>query len=105
MLVAGTYRVAEVDTGHPLADALAELRREHSFERIVLDGLRPDELADLIAGVTGSAGDERFVHAVHDETEGNPFFAEEVSGTLPSRGRWSSAWRAARLVRWAFRRE
>ena len=86
LLVVGTYRHAEVDTEHPLAEALAELRREHPFERIVLDGLRPDELGDLIAGVTGSLGDERFVRAMHDETEGNPFFAEEVLRHLAESG-------------------
>jgi DNA-binding SARP family transcriptional activator len=91
LLVVGTFRHAEVDAGHPLAEALAELRREQRFERIVLGGLGPDELGDLIAGVTGSAGDERFVRAMHEETEGNPFFAEEVlrhlaeSGTLEQR--------------------
>ena len=61
LLVVGTFRHTEVDPRHPLAEALAEVRREHPFERIVLDGLRPDELGDLIVGVTGSAGDERFV--------------------------------------------
>jgi DNA-binding SARP family transcriptional activator len=86
LLVVGTYRHAEVDAGHPLADALAEIRRERPFERIELDGLGPDELADLISGVTGSAGDERFVHAVHDETEGNPFFVEEVLRHLAESG-------------------
>ena len=86
LLVVGTYRHAEVDAGHPLAEALGELRRDHPFERIALDGLGPDELADLIAGVTGSAGDERFVRAVHDETEGNPFFVEEVLQHLAESG-------------------
>ena len=86
VLVVGTYRHADLDAAHPLAEALAELRREHPFERIVLDGLGPDELADLISGVTGSAGDERFVHAVHAETEGNPFFVEEVLRHLAESG-------------------
>ena len=86
LLVVGTYRHAEVDAAHPLAEAVAELRRENPFERIVLDGLSPDELGDLIAGVTGSQGDGRFVHAVHDETEGNPFFVEEVLRHLAESG-------------------
>ena len=86
LFVVGTFRHAEVDAGHPLPEALAEVRREHPFERIVLDGLRPDELGDLIAGVTGSLGDERFVRAMHDETEGNPFFAEEVLRHLAESG-------------------
>jgi DNA-binding SARP family transcriptional activator/tetratricopeptide (TPR) repeat protein len=86
LLVVGTYRHAEVDAGHPLAEALAEIRRERPFERIELDGLRPDELGELIAGVTGSGGDERFVHSVHEETEGNPFFVEEVLRHLAESG-------------------
>jgi DNA-binding SARP family transcriptional activator/tetratricopeptide (TPR) repeat protein len=91
LLVVGTFRHTEVDPQHPLAEALAEVRREQPFEQIVLDGLGPDELGDLIVGVTGSAGGERFVSAIHNETEGNPFFAEEVlrhlaeSGTLEQR--------------------
>jgi DNA-binding SARP family transcriptional activator len=86
LLVVGTYRHAEVDAAHPLAEAVAEVRRERPFERVVLDGLSPDELGDLIAGVTGSAGDRRFVHAVHEETEGNPFFVEEVLRHLAESG-------------------
>jgi DNA-binding SARP family transcriptional activator/tetratricopeptide (TPR) repeat protein len=86
LLVVGTYRHVEVDAGHPLAEALAEIRRERPFERIALDGLRPDELGELIAGVTGSGGDERFVHSVYEETEGNPFFVEEVLRHLAESG-------------------
>jgi DNA-binding SARP family transcriptional activator/tetratricopeptide (TPR) repeat protein len=86
LLVVGTYRHAEVDAGHPLAEALAEIRREHPVERIELDGLSPDELGELIEGVIGSGGHERFVQSVHEETEGNPFFVEEVLRHLAESG-------------------
>ncbi|MEA2444573.1 MAG: eukaryotic-like serine/threonine-protein kinase [Thermoleophilales bacterium] len=86
LLVVGTYRHAEADPGGPLAEALAELRRDRPFERVLLGGLGHAELADLIAGVTGSAAQDRFVAAVHDETEGNPFFAAEVLRHLTESG-------------------
>jgi tetratricopeptide (TPR) repeat protein len=86
LLVLGTYRQAEVEAGAPLAEALADLRREQPFERIVLEGLVAEELADLIRGMTGTPGAESFVQAIHDETEGNPFFAEEVLRHLAETG-------------------
>jgi tetratricopeptide (TPR) repeat protein len=86
LLIVATYRHGEVDAAHPLAEALAELRRDHPFERVVLDGLEADELCELIAGVTGSTGGERFVEALRDETEGNPFFVEEVLRHLDESG-------------------
>jgi DNA-binding SARP family transcriptional activator/tetratricopeptide (TPR) repeat protein len=86
LLVVATYRHAEIDAAHPLAEALGELRRDHPFERIVLDGLGTDELGALIAGVTGSAGDARFVDSMRGETEGNPFFVEEVLRHLAESG-------------------
>ncbi len=86
LLIVATYRSTDVHAGHPLAEALGDLRREHPFERIVLDGLAPEELGGLVAGVTGSSGPESFVHALYDETEGNPFFAEEVLRHLAESG-------------------
>jgi DNA-binding SARP family transcriptional activator len=86
LLVVATYRHADVDLAHPLAEVLGDLRREHPFERILLDGLGPEDLAALIAAVTGSSGAEGFVHSLYDETEGNPFFAEEVLRHLEESG-------------------
>jgi DNA-binding SARP family transcriptional activator/tetratricopeptide (TPR) repeat protein len=86
LLIVATYRTAEVDAGHPLAEMLGDLRREHPFERVVLDGLAPDELGGLVAGMTGSRGAKGFLAALHDETEGNPFFVEEVLRHLAESG-------------------
>ena len=43
-LIVGTYRDVEVDRGHPLSAALAELRRSGSFLRVPLRGLTVDEV-------------------------------------------------------------
>jgi DNA-binding SARP family transcriptional activator/tetratricopeptide (TPR) repeat protein len=98
MLIAGGYREAEITPDHPLAELLADLRRDRLFERISLDGLDERAVADLIASHAGHAAPSALVEAVHEHTDGNPFFVEEVmrdlieTGVLFERGgRWSSA--------------
>lgn len=98
LLVVGTYRAAEVAGGHPLADVLADLRRDRLFERIALEGLDEREVGTLISSLAGHPAPGGLVGAVHQHTEGNPFFVEEVmrhlieTGVLFERGgRWVSA--------------
>jgi DNA-binding SARP family transcriptional activator len=67
LLLAGTYRDTDVLGAHPLATAVAALRRERRVERIVLGGLDDTALQEL-AGRPDLAA----------STGGNPFFAEEV---------------------------
>ncbi len=80
-LVVGTYRETDLDRTHPLADLLAELRRDGASERIPLGGLGP---ADVEAFVAAAAGQDRdasaseLARAIHAETDGNPFFVESV---------------------------
>jgi DNA-binding SARP family transcriptional activator len=75
LLVLGTYRESELSRTHPLAAALADLRREGLYERIPLTGLGP---ADVAALVRGWLGTDELAPALHEETAGNPFFLEEV---------------------------
>ena len=49
LLIVGTYRDAEVRPSHPLADLLADLRRDRLVERIALEGLRERDVGALIA--------------------------------------------------------
>ncbi len=39
LLILGTYRETEVDQAHPLARALAELRRARALDSVTLAGL------------------------------------------------------------------
>ena len=101
VLVVGTYRDNELDRFSPLTDALAELRRGADVERVMLRGLDRDGVAALVAAQAGHDLDERaliFVEALHDETDGNPFYVAEVlnhladSGVLYQEGgRWTAA--------------
>ena len=95
LVIAATYREVELGRGHPLAHALADLRRDRLVERLALAGLDGAAAADLIEGWVGAGATAGLVAAVHDETGGNPFFIEEVlrhlleSGALElEEGRW-----------------
>ena len=90
LIVVGTYRDVELDRSHPLSAVLADLKRERLYERVLLRGLSENEVKDLIEAiyqqeVTGGRG-ETFVRAVLRETEGNPFFIEEVLRHLVESG-------------------
>ena len=87
LLVLGAYRDVELGRHHPLAQTLAALGREQLSERIVLRGLTEQDVArfiELNAGLTPPAG---LAAAVFRETEGNPFFVNEVVRLLVADGR------------------
>ena len=84
ILVVGTYRDVELDRRHPLAEVIAGLRRERLYERILVRGLDHDGVRTMLAGRgTMTAGPEQPVNpalskAIYEQTEGNPFFIEEI---------------------------
>jgi DNA-binding SARP family transcriptional activator/tetratricopeptide (TPR) repeat protein len=82
----GTYREAEVGEDHPLLDVIASLRREGMLTQVPLDGLARGEVAELVAALGSAAPSSDFVSALHGETEGNPFFVEEVVRHLSETG-------------------
>ncbi len=97
LLIVGTYRDAEIRPSHPLAELLADLRRDRLVERVQLEGLRENDVGALIAAHAGHAAPPSLVATVHEHTDGNPFFVEEVlrhlieTGVLFERGgRWTS---------------
>ena len=89
MLVIGTYRDTELGRAHPLADMLADLRRDTETERVPLHGLDSDEVVAFLAAASGHALDahgEALARRVHAETEGNPFFLSQVFNHLAATG-------------------
>ncbi|MEW6184841.1 MAG: AAA family ATPase [Thermodesulfobacteriota bacterium] len=86
VLVIGTYRNIEVDRNHPLATALAELKRLPHFSRILLRGLKVDEVQRLLSGTVGKEVPLGLAERVHRQTEGNPLFAQEVGRYLVEEG-------------------
>ena len=86
LLLVGTYRDVEVDRAHPLASALAELRRVSSLERISLRGLTPDEVHRMLEAIAMHQVPWRWAEVVHRQTEGNPLFIQEVMRYLVEEG-------------------
>jgi DNA-binding CsgD family transcriptional regulator/tetratricopeptide (TPR) repeat protein len=77
-LVVASYRSDDLYRGHPLRPFLAELERTRRVERLELEPLGRDELAEMVSGIVGSVADVAFVDSVFSRSEGNPFFAEEL---------------------------
>jgi predicted ATPase len=76
VLVIGTYR--DTEPGEPLISLLADLHRERAVERLRLGSLHRGEVATMVSAWLRRAPPTHFAHALHRETEGNPFFIEEV---------------------------
>jgi tetratricopeptide (TPR) repeat protein len=90
LLIIGTYRDMDLDRRHPLAEMLADLRRERLFERVLLRGMSPLEvgaLLEMAAQQELDQGGTALASALHRATEGNPFFIEETVRHLVETGR------------------
>ena len=107
-LIIATYRDSDIGRGHPLVDALADLRREEGVDRMSLTGLEEQDVVAMIEAAAGHALDadgRELARAVTRETEGNPFFVAEIlrhlleTGALVQRddGRWVIARSIAEL--------
>jgi DNA-binding SARP family transcriptional activator len=95
MLILGTYRDVELTTTHPMTDVLADLRREHAVERMVLRGLDECEVGALVTAMAGGglgADATAVVGTLHRETGGNPFFVREVVRHLQGSALSPSDW-------------
>jgi DNA-binding SARP family transcriptional activator len=77
VLMLGSYRDTELGEHHPLIELMADLERDQPLERVRLDGLDDDEVAEL-AGVDGHGLDASAARAVREETHGNPFFVRQL---------------------------
>ena len=91
LMVLATYRPVEVGDGHPLADALAELRRARTVEQMSLAGLGEAEVGELIAARAGRKVPHGFVRRVAQRSEGNPFFIEELLHDVDAETDWDTA--------------
>ncbi|HEY6046664.1 MAG TPA: protein kinase, partial [Pyrinomonadaceae bacterium] len=100
VLIVGCYRETELDRAHPLARALLDWNRERLVTRITV---RRFELSETNAQLSALLGEEvsgEFGEAVHRETEGNPFFIEEVLKALIEQGsvrRESGRWKRCEM--------
>ena len=89
ILVIGTYREAEARLDPQLAATLGDIIRHG--RRLPLRGLREADVAAVVERVAGRRPPDRVVRAIHQATEGNPFFVDEVVRLLSAEGRLDDA--------------
>jgi hypothetical protein len=97
--VVATFRQTDIGREHPLAELLADLRREAGIARLALPGLSEQDVAELLANSAqqdGGLDGGDLAREIHAETDGNAFFVAEVvrdlieSGNVVSRDdRWT----------------
>jgi tetratricopeptide (TPR) repeat protein len=97
LLILVAYRTEA--TGEVLGDAMADLRREGLLSQLDVGGLGERETAELVRMRTGEAPSKVFARALHRETEGNPFFIEEIVRNLEQVGVHAGAAGATELGR------
>ena len=98
VLVVGTYRDTELSRTHPLSESLATLNREPGFQRLTLRGLSREEVGEYVRVTAGVTPSRRLLEKLYEETEGNPFFLQEVVALLTQEGTLTkdTNWRTSR---------
>jgi len=104
MLALCTYRDLDLEVTRPFARTLETLLRERLASSIVLRRFSFNEVEAFLAALSDQAPPPALVRAIFEETDGNPFFVEEVfrhlaeEGTLfDGTGRWRSDLRVSDL--------
>ncbi len=91
VLVLGTYRETEVFAARPLTSALPELLRQPRVVDVRVTRLPRAAVANMLRAYGGHDAPARLVELVIRETEGNPFFIEQVLKHLTEAGRMFDA--------------
>src|SRR5574341_2403460 len=86
-LTVATYRDIELDVARPFARTLEALLRQRLAHRIALKPLPEAGVEAMLQALTGQPPPAALVQAIYRETEGNPFFVEEVFQHLLEQGK------------------
>lgn len=82
-----TYREVELDEARALNDLLHDLNRERLASRLKLTRLDREKTRELLATMFAEEITPEFLNGIYQETEGNPFFIEEVCKALLDSGK------------------
>ncbi len=93
ILIVATYRDVEVRQSAQHAALLAEIGREGTT--IPLRGLTLAEVADFLRHLAGVRAAQELVSLLHQKTDGNPFFLDEIVRLLVAQQDLGTADRAA----------
>ncbi|UCD58268.1 MAG: DUF2791 family P-loop domain-containing protein, partial [Candidatus Hydrogenedentota bacterium] len=87
VLIAGTYRGPKLEVDRPFAFAFDELLSQPPVRRMPLRRLPETGVAAMLQGRSGQEPPAPLVQATFTETEGNPFFVEELFRHLAEEGK------------------
>lgn len=87
VLIVATYREVELDEARPWHEVLSDLNRERLSLRLKLSRLDKNQTRDMLAVLFNEEITPELLDGVYFETEGNPFFVEEVVKTLVDEGK------------------
>jgi len=87
VMVLSAYRDVELDHSHPLAGILVDWNREHLITRLALGRFNREDTTSMLTTLFGDdTVSDDFAELIFRETEGNPFFVEEVVKALIEQG-------------------
>jgi serine/threonine protein kinase/tetratricopeptide (TPR) repeat protein len=87
MLALCTYRDVELEVTGAFSRTLERLLRERQATRMQLRRLPLENVKAMLGALGGQTPPQPLVRAVFDETDGNPFFVEEVFRHLAEEGK------------------
>lgn len=88
VMITPTYREVELDEARPLHEVLLDIERENLAARIKLSRLTRDQAQDMLAAMFAEDIPDEILNGIYRETEGNPFFIEEVCKALVESGKF-----------------
>src|SRR5215212_5189581 len=89
LCILATYRDTDVDDRHPLVTTLGELHRLRLADELRLRPLGGPQAADLMQALLGGPASPGLVAEIQRQSDGNPFFIEELLRAVVVEGRLS----------------
>jgi serine/threonine protein kinase/tetratricopeptide (TPR) repeat protein len=86
VMILVTYREVELKESRPFNDMLQELNRQRQGSRLKLQRLDLDQTCEMLAAIFATEITPEFLDGIYRETDGNPFFIEEVCRALVDSG-------------------
>ncbi|MBW8011065.1 MAG: protein kinase [Chloroflexi bacterium] len=87
VMIVATYREVELDEALPFNEVLLDLNRERLGTRLKLTRLNRNQTQELLSAIFSTEITPQFLDGIYKETEGNPFFVEEVCKALVESGK------------------
>jgi DNA-binding SARP family transcriptional activator/tetratricopeptide (TPR) repeat protein len=96
VLIVATYREDELEPSHHLRALRRRVERDGSAFHLALSRFSRDDVEELVRALAGAPDGDALARTLHERSDGNPFFLEEIlrdlgeSGALRiAGGRWS----------------